>query len=149
VTLLQIDVQGTDADGNTATGTVEVEVADPATPAAPPVTPAPVTGAATFPAGAMEESELAAAEAPEPAASPQPVETPEGGAMPIARPADLAPGGEEGAAARLYGDKPVQITGLTNSQPTGHIGAQPAAPAPKVTQAVRSMTLLRNTGGYR
>ena len=129
MTILQIDVQGTDADGNTATGTIEVEVNEP--PAVSPgdavVTPPTVQASASIggvtlrPAGA---DEIAAA----------------GHATPEHRASE----------APRFGEKqPSPITGLTNGVLNNHQGATVKQPAPKVTQAVRSMTLLQCTGGYR
>lgn len=132
MSLLQIDVEGIDADGNVATATIEVEVIDPGAPVAAgagsvSVVPRPVQTSATMNPGIVETTSE----------------------LPVARHPNLAAGGETQALAFKFGDKPVTIPGLGNGVQSGHIGAQPTAPAPKVTQAVRSMTMLRNTGGYR
>lgn len=90
MTLLQIDVQATDAEGNIATDTVEVEV-----------NPAPAGDVSITP--------------------------------PVVE-----------AAAAMHGAGAIVVTADTG---------QPAAPAdpapPQVSQAERSQTLFRSTGGFR
>jgi hypothetical protein len=138
VSVLQIDIQGTDADGNIATSTIEVEVVDPA-PAAPAAPAAPGGGTSVVPPAFQTGATMA----PGTVTSAEP-------ASPEAHhgvPGHAA--GETSAMHRQFGDKPVTISGFTNGVQAGHQGAQPAAPAPKVSQVVRSKVLWKNTGGFR
>jgi hypothetical protein len=123
--LLQIDVQGTDAEGNVAISTVEVDVTQPPAPAADAViTPGTVQAAATMHgAGAARVT----------AETSRPL-----------RPGEARAQAQAGEPR--FGDKPVTVPGLGNESLGGR---RDQDPAPRVTQAVRSTTLFRNTGGFR
>jgi hypothetical protein len=128
VSILQIDVQGVDADGNTAIATVEVDVTEPPATGTGDVmiTPPPVKTAISMEAAGSAHVTAEAA------------------------PPDRVDGGAKMAEARLLGEQqPKQIPGLGNGVLNNHQGATVVTPAPKVTQAVRSVTLFRNTGGFR
>jgi hypothetical protein len=135
MTLLQIDITGVDADGNTAIATVEVPVAD-----------APAVSADVIPPTHVP--------APAPPQPVVPTPPPAGAAVP-ASPEGTEPGtagaqDQRGMAMEgempVLADQPVQIAGLGNA--TGHQAGTVAKPV-VVTQAVRSTTLFKNTGGFR
>lgn len=141
--LLQIDVTGTDATGGVVSATIEVEVADRPAAEVIPQSAAVRAGWMSVPPGAT-----AAASFPAPdiqARADPPPAAPAGhlaSRLMAAGPQAPAPAQEVQVQAME-----AQIPGLGNS--TGHKGAVSDFVPPKVTQAQRSMTLGRFTGGYR
>jgi hypothetical protein len=116
---LKISVTGTDAEGRIAASTVTASVPGAGT-AVPPAALQP-----GVPSGALE---------------PQPPDAP----VPPGEPPGVQPAAVPEPAAQQ-----AQIAGLGNA--TGHQTTETASKfvPPKVTQAVRSVTLSRRTGGFR
>lgn len=141
--LLQIDITGRDATGGTAAATIEVEVADPG--AAPSKSQIMAeAGWMSVPPGATAAHAAATFPGPDVQADAGPAAPPPSGGEAHAGPRMMAAGPE---APHVVQAMETPIPGLTNS--TGHKGATSDFVPPKVTQAQRSMTLGRFTGGYR
>jgi hypothetical protein len=142
MTILQIDVTGTDADGNVATATVEVEVGAPLVPGSPsPPVAAPASPASPAPPG-LPGGQTGQAPHPRGEGAARASSGEEG--MPAEARAEAAE-----PEARVMAAQQVQIPGLGNA--TGHktTDLTNAPRPPVVTQAVRSTTLFRSTGGFR